>query len=45
MNRIAVLKHEFVEFIPDELEPATIYISIASPRHRTCAVAVAATRS
>jgi hypothetical protein len=28
MNQEIVLKHEFVEFIPDELEQRTIYVSI-----------------
>lgn len=28
MNQAIILKHEFVEFIPDELEPRTLYISI-----------------
>ena len=28
MNAAIVLKHEFVDFIPDELEQGTIYISI-----------------
>ena len=28
MNQEIILKHEFVEFIPDELEQGTIYISI-----------------
>lgn len=28
MNQPIILKHEFVEFIPDELEPQTLYISI-----------------
>src|SRR5580704_4620812 len=28
MNQEIVLKHEFVEFIPDELEQGTIYVSI-----------------
>lgn len=29
MNRKAVLKHEFVEFLPDRLADETLYISIA----------------
>lgn len=28
MNPKIVLKHEFVEFIPDQLEPWTVYVSI-----------------
>jgi hypothetical protein len=28
MNQAIILKHEFVEFIPDELEPRTLYISV-----------------
>jgi hypothetical protein len=28
MKPVTVLKHEFVEFIPDELEQGTIYVSI-----------------
>lgn len=28
MNQIAALRHEFVEFIPDELEHGTIYVSM-----------------
>ncbi len=28
MSQDIILKHEFVEFIPDELEQGTVYISI-----------------
>lgn len=36
MKPETVLKHEFVEFIPDELEQGTIYVSIrfATASHR-----------
>jgi len=38
MKQGMVLKHEFVEFIPDELERGTIYISIrfATASHLCC---------
>src|SRR5580658_1812602 len=38
MNRDIVLKHQFVEFIPDELEQGTIYVSIrfATASHLCC---------
>lgn len=38
MNRDTVLKHEFVEFIPDELAQGTLYISIrfATATHLCC---------
>ena len=39
MKREIVLKHEFVEFIPDKLEDRTIYVSIPympPPRTRCC---------
>jgi hypothetical protein len=38
MKQEMVLKHEFVEFIPDELESGTIYVSIrfATASHLCC---------
>jgi uncharacterized protein DUF6527 len=38
MRQEVVLKHEFVEFIPDELEEETIYVSIrfATASHLCC---------
>lgn len=38
MTREIVLKHEFVEFIPEELEQGTIYVSIrfATASHLCC---------
>ncbi len=38
MKQEIVLKHEFVEFIPDELEQGTIYVSIrfATASHLCC---------
>ena len=38
MNPQIVLKHEFVEFIPDDLEQGTIYVSIrfATASHLCC---------
>jgi len=38
MSQEIVLKHEFVEFIPDELEQGTIYVSIrfATASHLCC---------
>jgi hypothetical protein len=38
MTRELVLKHEFVEFIPEELEQGTIYVSIrfATASHLCC---------
>lgn len=38
MKRVEVLRHEFVEYVPDQLEDGTIYISIvyATAIHRCC---------
>lgn len=38
MKRVQALRHEFVEYVPDELEDGTIYISIsyATAVHRCC---------
>ena len=38
MRQEIVLKHEFVEFIPDELQEGTIYVSIrfATAAHLCC---------
>lgn len=38
MNRITILRHEFVEFIPDDLEQGWLYISIrfATASHLCC---------
>jgi hypothetical protein len=38
MKRQASLKHTFVEFIPDKLEPGTLYVSIAfaTVAHKCC---------
>lgn len=38
MKRVQVLRHEFVEYVPDQLEDGTIYISIAyaTAVHRCC---------
>jgi hypothetical protein len=38
MKPNVILKHEFVEFIPEELEEKTVYISIpyASATHKCC---------
>ena len=38
MKQEMILKHEFVEFIPDELDPGTIYVSIrfATASHLCC---------
>ncbi len=38
MSRITVLKHRFVEFIPDTVENGTIYVSVeyATAVHRCC---------
>jgi hypothetical protein len=38
MRQETVLRHEFVEFIPDDLQPGTIYVSIrfATASHLCC---------
>jgi hypothetical protein len=38
MQRLRILKHEFVEFIPDNLKDGTIYIStaFATAAHKCC---------
>lgn len=38
MTRVSQLKHQFVEFIPDELDDATLYVSMeyGTVRHRCC---------
>ena len=38
MKRDLVLKHEFVEFIPDKLEDGIVYVSIryATVAHKCC---------
>lgn len=38
MKRMTVLKHEFVEYIPNDLEEGTIYVSIgfATVAHKCC---------
>lgn len=38
MNRPIVLKHEFVQYIPEQLENGTVYVSIefATAAHRCC---------
>ena len=37
-NRLQALKHEFVEFIPDNIEPGKIYVSLtyATAAHKCC---------
>jgi hypothetical protein len=38
MKRETVLKHEFVEYIPSDLKPGTLYVSMkfATATHRCC---------
>lgn len=38
MNRIWVLSHTFVEFIPDEIEPGKLFVSMqyATASHKCC---------
>lgn len=38
MKQETVLKHEFVEFIPDNLEDGTVYVSVgfATVAHKCC---------
>lgn len=38
MNKVTALKHEFVEFIPDQLQEGKLYISLeyATASHKCC---------
>ena len=38
MSKVTALKHEFVEFIPDQLEEGKLYVSIeyATVAHKCC---------